>query len=174
MVTETTEAVRRVLLDDELTQDEKRDKFQALIRARLDLDKISEMVMVRSWRYFDSDQRRQFKDLFEQYLVQWYWHQVEGEAFKTISVRRDWEDPDRKGYWVVETLITRDGPSKRVELRLRRATDSDGEPADWKIIDMTYGKISEVELNRGQFEDTASRKGPEGVLEQLRNMIKKD
>lgn len=155
-----------MLSDSVLTEEDRIEEFRRILVKAFDLRTISRFVLGRYWRRTTPDERREFEVLFEDYIVATYsarLGQYQGEAL-TVSATRGEGNGD---ILVTTQIVPRDGPTARVEWRVR------GKPGSYKVIDVIVEGISMVITQRSEFASVIQRSGGQvsGLLDELRKKI---
>jgi phospholipid transport system substrate-binding protein len=139
--------------------------LEALIRRGFDLDLTSQLVLGKYWNRASQAQRRAFKELFAQYLVQSYSRHLKAYRVETLEIVSS--DPVAKGDFLVETRVegaTAHDPANPV-WRLRRRDSG------FKIIDVHVDGISLALTERSQFASVIRRSGLDGMLSALAERV---
>ena len=157
-----------MLSDSVLTEEDRVEEFRRILIKAFDLRTIGRFVLGRYWRRTTPDERREFEVLFEDYIVATYstrLGQYQGEAL-TVSATRSEGNGD---ILVTTQIVPRDGPTVRVEWRVR------GKPGSYKIIDVVVEGISMVITQRSEFASVIQRSGGQvsGLLDELRKKIRR-
>ena len=134
-----------------------------LLNQATDLPLISRLVLGRYWRTATSEQRQDYVRLFHGYalnsLAQRFNGYTGSERFK-ITGSRKLDDTDSL---VSTEIYTPNRPKPiNVDWRVRR---TDGRDA---IIDVVAEGVSMVITNRAQVDSIVSRKGMDGLLQEMR------
>jgi phospholipid transport system substrate-binding protein len=150
------------LTDPALPQAERQVRFRALLDEHFDMAAIAKFTLGRYWRTATEEQRTEFRQLFEDFIVKSYstrFAEYHGEAFLVTGATTD----DR-GITVAHSKI--DMPSSedvRVDWHLRAA---DG---GFAIVDIVVEGVSMAVTQRSEFASVIqSRGGVAGLLDALR------
>ncbi len=137
-------------------------KLRALLRSRFDMRVMGRFALGRYWRRASAEQRRDYLDLFGEYVVSTYSAMLGGYTGEKLTIVS--ETPlSNKIDVLVNTRITRpSGPPVKATWRVRARDD------DFRIIDVMIEGISMVVTQRQQFSSVIQRHGLEGLLETLR------
>ncbi len=137
-------------------------KLRALLRSRFDMRVMGRFALGRYWRRASAEQRRDYLDLFGEYVVSTYSAMLGGYAGETLTIVS--ETPlSNKIDVLVNTRITRpSGPPVKATWRVRARDD------DYRIIDVMIEGVSMVVTQRQQFSSVVQRHGLDGLLETLR------
>ena len=160
VVDRTAEEVLEILRAPDLTDEERRERIEAIAFERFDFQTISKLVLARDWRRFDRGQRKEFVRSFKEFLSHTYGIERYDEGSMEITGTR----PEPRGDVTVQTrIVGGEADGIVVHYRLRR---SEGR---WRVIDLIIEGISMVSSYREQFSEVMSREGPEGLLQRLRD-----
>ena len=145
--------------------DQKVTYFHQMLRRDFALTEISRFVLGPYWRVASGAQRREFRSLFEDYLVHYYGQQFAqygGESLKVNGSRTD-----RAGVTVTSQIIRPQGPPIEVDWRL---AVSDGR---YKISDVNIDGVSMALIQRSEFAAIVQRNGGRvaGLLAAMREAI---
>src|SRR5216683_2342148 len=95
------------------TLDQKATYFHQMLRQDFDLTDISRFVLGPYWRGASGAQRREFRSLFEDYLVHYYGQQFAQSGGESLRVNGSRTDP--AGVIVTSQIIRRQGPPIEVD-----------------------------------------------------------
>ncbi len=150
------------LTDPALPQAERRARFRTLLDEHFDMAAIAKFTLGRYWRIATEEQRTEFRQLFEDFIVQSYstrFAEYHGEGFVVTG-----SAIDERGTTVVRSKV--DMPSSediRVDWHLRAA---DG---GFAIVDIVVEGVSMAVTQRSEFASVIqSRGGIAGLLDALR------
>jgi phospholipid transport system substrate-binding protein len=162
VVEKTTSSVIAVLVNQNLSNDEKRKQVEDVVLASVDFETLSKLVLARNWTKFSDAQRGEFMDLFKNHLSMTYGRNV--ETYKNEKVQITGSRQETGGDATVKTKIVRGGGNNDilVDYRLRQRDGT------WKIIDVVIEGVSLVSNFRSQFQDVVASGGPERLLTLLR------
>lgn len=135
-----------ILSNTEITEQEKSEKFTAIVMSSIDLNLISKFVLSKTWKNASDDQKERYLNAFKTYFVNSYankLNQYSGEKVKIIG-------SEVKGkYTIVESNIIREG-TDTLQINLKwRILNRDG---DIKIIDLNIEGISLIIAQREEFQ----------------------
>lgn len=141
----------------------RRAALQDLIRGSFDLDLTSQLVLGKFWGRATLEQRRVFKDLFAQYLLNLYARQLDAYRVETLAVIAS----NRVGEndILVQTSIVRDGEPTDAVWRVRALN------GEYRIIDVLIDGISLTLTQRNEFASVIGREGLDGMLTVLRARV---
>ena len=150
-----------VLRTSESSLEEREARFRTLLKDGFDIQFIGRFVLGKEWRRATPEQRSDYLNLFNEYILRTYSTRFGGYAGESLSIVR--ERPAGKRDVLVTTRIDRPG----------------GQPikADWrvrviegqhKIIDIMVQGVSMVLTQRSEFAALMKRGGVNGLIEALR------
>ena len=152
-----------IIGDQGLSALERSAQFRSVITANFDLDLVSRFVLGRHWRSASEQERVEFREVFEDYLVVSYARKLEtysGESLEIGEARQI----NAKDSLVPSKLIRSEDEPITVAWRLRR---QDGR---WRIFDLVVEGVSLAVTQRSEF-DALIRSGGgtvEGLIQHLR------
>ena len=134
--------------------------MDALIRSAFDVDFISRAVLGRYWRELDEGQRRRFRELFPEFVVEVYLPHIakySRDHLRVLGAR-----PRGKRDVIVKSELLPDGGDWiEADWRIRSAGDG------IRIIDLSVAGVSLLLVQRQEFEAVIRRDGFASLLEQL-------
>jgi phospholipid transport system substrate-binding protein len=145
--------------------DRKTTYFHQMLRQDFALTEISHFVLGPYWRVASGAQRREFRSLFEDYLVHYYGQQFAQYGGESLRVNGSRTDP--AGVIVTSQIIRPQGPPIEVDWRL---AVSDGR---YKITDVSIDGVSMALTQRSEFAAIVQRNGGQvaGLLATMREAI---
>ncbi len=162
VVERAADQVLAVLRDAARDDDAKRDALVRIAEAHFDFRTIARLVLARSWRGFDADQRVAFIEALKSFLSTRYGQRLGQYGREKVEIVEQRDEP--RGDVTVRTRIVRPaGEPVRVDYRLRSLEDG------WRVIDVVIEGISLVSSYRSQFQQLARELGPDGLIERLRS-----
>jgi phospholipid transport system substrate-binding protein len=152
-----------VLADGELSDKARDIAFRRLFTEGFDVDMISRFVLGRYWRAATKQQRSEYRQLFEDFIIETYSRRLNGYSDETLlvgTVRALGE----KGAMVSSQIRRSEGPPINVGWRLRNKRGI------WRIIDIEVEGVSLAVTQRSEFSTVISNHGGrvESLLEKLR------
>lgn len=136
------------------------EAMDSLIHAAFDVDFITRAVLGRYWRELDPAERRRFRELFPEFVVQVYLPHIakySRDHMRVLGAR-----PRGKRDVVVESeLLTDQGDWIEAGWRIRSREDG------IRIIDLTVAGVSLLLVQRQEFEAVIRREGFAGLVERL-------
>src|SRR5271166_1926000 len=142
-------------------------RFRELFEADFDIPGIARFVLGRYWRSASEQERQEFLQLFEDYVVYVYSARladVGGEVFKVRGSRSDQDGV------IVSTDIIHSGDSAPLKIDWRLITDKGA----FKINDVVIEGISMMVTQRSEFASVIQRHGGQvgGLLDMMREKTK--
>jgi phospholipid transport system substrate-binding protein len=144
------------------TLDQKATYFHQMLRQDFDLTKISRFVLGPYWRVASKAQQREFRGLFENYLVRVYGQRFAQYGGESLGVKGSGSDP--AGVTVTSQIIRPQGPPIEVDWRL---VVSDGR---YRISDVSIDGVSMALTQRSEFAAIIQRNG--GTVAGLLTMMR--
>jgi phospholipid transport system substrate-binding protein len=148
-----TQAIN-VIVDRNSTEDQREQKFRSLLQAGFDIPRISRFVLGRYWNVADANQRKEFSELFEDWIVRTYaarFGQYSGEKIRVVGTRS--EGPTTTV--VVSQFVSPSGaPPAKVEWVVRKSGDN-----DYTIVDISVEGVSMALTQRDEIAAVADRSG---------------
>lgn len=128
--------VIKVITDNASSQGDRERSFRQMFNQVFDSDEVIKFVLGRHWKNTTEDQRREFRQAFEDLTIKTYanrFGQYSGEHF-TVKDARQGATADE---YMVPSLIEREGgPPLRIDWKVRRAGDT------WRISDIVVEGVS--------------------------------
>lgn len=145
--------------------DQKVTYFHQMLRQDFAFTDISRFVLGPYWRVANGAQRREFRSLFEDYLVHYYGRQFSQYGGETLAVNGS--RTDLAGVIVTSQIIRPQGPPIEVDWRL---AVSDGR---YKITDVSIDGVSMALTQRSEFAAIVQRSGGRvaGLLATMREAV---
>jgi phospholipid transport system substrate-binding protein len=155
-----------VLADGKLSQSEREIAFRRLFTTGFDVDLISRFVLGRYWRAATKAQRSEYRQLFEDFIIETYGRRLNGYSGAALSLGRA-RALEEKGIIISSQVKRSQGPPINVDWRLR------SKAGVWRIIDIEVEGVSWAVTQRSEFATVISNHGSrvEGLLEKLREKI---
>ncbi|MDR3425358.1 MAG: ABC transporter substrate-binding protein [Alphaproteobacteria bacterium] len=148
-----------VIKDKSLTQTQRSEKYDNLLRSAFDLKTIGHFVVGRAWDAATPEQRQEYMQLFEKLVVKTYGDRMKfysGESFRVTSVRSESE----KDFMVSSEIVHLGGQQPtRVDWRVRQ---DNGKLA---IIDVIVDGVSQSVTQRQEYASIIERDN--GKLDKL-------
>ena len=146
-----------------LSNDQRQDRFRTILNRTFDVPWIARFTLGRFWRRTSEEQRKEYVELFEDFIVQAYasrFNNYSGEVFTVGKVRQI----NERNSLVHSELALNDGRKIVVNWRVRGK-------AELKIIDVIIEGVSMAITHRDEFSSVINRKG--GKIDGLLNALRK-
>lgn len=152
-----------VLADSGLTEQQRATAFRRLFRTGFDVDVISRFVLGRYWRVATAQERREYRGLFEDFILESYRRRLNGYSGETLTVGAVRPLGD-SGVMVSSQIRRPEAPPIKVDWRLRNKAGA------WRIIDIEVEGVSLAVTQRSEFSTVITNAGGrvESLLEKLR------
>ncbi|HEX9461116.1 MAG TPA: ABC transporter substrate-binding protein [Alphaproteobacteria bacterium] len=152
--------------DTSITDPERIQRFRELLRLKFDIPSVSRFVLGRYWRAATPEERTEYTQLFEDYIVQTYATRFREYRGEGLRVGNATQASDQE--ILVVSNIVRDGPPIRVEWKVR----PDGNT--FKIVDVIVEGVSMAVTQRDDFAATIQARGGKvaGLIEALKQKVR--
>ena len=152
-----------ILGSEQISKNEKNNKFTNLVMSAIDLNLISQFVLSKTWKSATDDQKERYISAFKKYFINSYANKLDQYSGEKIIVNGS-EEAGK--YVIVDTDIVREGTDTlKINLKWRLLNKND----DIKIIDLNIEGISLVIAQREEFQSFLSNN--DGDLEALIDKI---
>jgi phospholipid transport system substrate-binding protein len=158
-----------VIVDKNETENQRETKFRSLLQSGFDIPRISRFVLGRYWNAASEAQRKEFSQLFEDWIVRTYsarFAQYSGEKIQVVGTRN--EGPTTTV--VVSQFVSPTGaPPAKVEWVVRKSGDS-----DYTVVDVSVEGVSMALTQRDEIAAVADRNGGtvDGLNRAMQDKIK--
>ena len=164
LVHKTADDVLTVLKADDSIQQDK-EKIYKLAEEKIlpnfDLDRISMLVLGKTWRKINEDQQQQFKSEFKTMLLRTYAVALGKYKDQEIDFKPMRMEPTDKQA-TVKTQIIQDGAQPiSVDYTLAKKDD------EWKVFDIVIEGVSLVTNYRSQFASEIKNNGIDSLITKL-------
>ena len=164
LVHKTADDVLAVLKADDSIQQDK-EKIYKLAEEKIlpnfDLDRISMLVLGKTWRKINGDQQQQFKSEFKTMLLRTYAVALGKYKDQEIDFKPMRMEPTDKQA-TVKTQIMQDGAQPiSVDYTLAKKDD------EWKVFDIVIEGVSLVTNYRSQFASEIKNNGIDSLITKL-------
>ena len=108
--------------DDNLSKDQKAEKFRTLLSGSFSMRTIGRFTMGRHWRAASKEQKAEYLDLFEDMVITVYaerFSDYEGQGFDVVSSRAD----GKRDFLVSSYIVRANGSKIKLDWRLRHKND---------------------------------------------------
>ena len=152
-----------ILGSEQISNNEKNNKFTNLVMSAIDLNLISQFVLSKTWKSATDDQKERYISAFKKYFINSYANKLDQYSGEKIIVNGS-EEAGK--YVIVDTDIVREGTDTlKINLKWRLLNKND----DIKIIDLNIEGISLVIAQREEFQSFLANN--DGDLEALIDKI---
>ncbi len=153
-----------ILRRKELPVAERESLLAERLRRGFALDYIARFVLGRHWRKATPGQRREYQDLFTDFIIKSYSVRLDDYTDQTIEV--GYAQPVGKKDFIVASKIIRDtGPPLAIDWRVRKRDGA------YKVIDLKVAGISMAISQREEFSAVVQREGIDGLIDGLRSRV---
>ena len=144
-MSEVSSQVLQLLADKQHPDADREQQFAKLITADFDVPRVARFVLGQNWRTASDDERQQFTQAFQTYMIQVYWSRFTQYNGQNITVTGQRAQSDT--LTVVSTQIIQPSgqPPVRVDWTVSKAGDG------YKIIDVSIEGVSQVLTYRQEF-----------------------
>ena len=144
-MSEVSGQVLQLLADKQHSDAERAQQFAKLVGDDFDVPRIARFVLGQNWRTASDDERQQFTQAFQTYMIQVYWARFTQYNGQSISVTGQRAQSDT--LTVVSTQIIQ--PSGQPPARVDWTVTKEG--GGYKIIDVSIEGVSQVLTYRQEF-----------------------
>ena len=135
-----------ILGSEQISKNEKNNKFTNLVMSAIDLNLISQFVLSKSWKSATDDQKERYISAFKKYFINSYANKLDQYSGEKIIVNGS-EEAGK--YVIVDTDIVRDSTDTlKIKLKWRLLNEND----DIKLMDLNIEGISLVIAQREEFQ----------------------
>lgn len=156
-----------MLADSNFNDDEREVRFREIVRDGFALESIGKFVVGRYWRKMTIAQKREYIELFSEWLLKSYANRLGGFRGQTLEVVKSVETDSRYKDVIVTTRVLREdgSPPIKADWRVRKFGDN------FKIIDVAVEGASMVGTQRKEFESVIQKQGVDGFIDTLRKRL---
>lgn len=141
--------------------------FRKLLAEKFNLTLIGRFSLGRYWRRASAAQRRDYLNLFSEYVLKTYASKLGGYAGEKLIVDSETPLSNKVDFYVKSRIQRPSGPAIKATWRVRVGKNG------IRIIDILVEGISMAVTQRDQFAAVIRRNGFEGLLEVLRSRTDK-
>jgi phospholipid transport system substrate-binding protein len=171
MIQDVGQEFLEVLGPDGQSDEHQLDKLIGLLKGAINLDTTGRLILAQNWRRASEEQREAYLDLFGPYALDTLASKIRAssaeiplESFEIIK-----GEPVGKNDVLVSTDLFWPGyPPYRLDWRLRSRDDG-----SLQAIDVVVEGISMVVTQRAEFASVIERQGFDGLLNQMRDQVKR-
>jgi phospholipid transport system substrate-binding protein len=153
-----------IITDKQASEPDRETKFRTLLQAGFDIPRISRCVLGRYWAGASDQQRQQFGQLFEDWIVRTYAAQLSNYSGETIQVTGTRPESDTSTVVVSQFISPNGAPPAKVEWHVRKNADN-----DYDVVDVSVEGVSMALTQRDEIAAVADRSG--GTIESLNGAL---
>ncbi|MBN1932256.1 MAG: ABC transporter substrate-binding protein [Desulfobacterales bacterium] len=142
------------------------DKIWKIVRGVFDFKEIAKRTLARNWLIFTVQERKEFTDIFAEFLGDIYIEKIQGEYHNEQVVYLE-QEMITASKAIVKTKILRETLEIPMDYRMLMGN------GNWKIYDVNVEGVSLVKNYRTQFSETLLNETPAQLIERLREKIKR-
>lgn len=166
LVKNTANEITEILKSDKDIEQGDMHKIGKLVEEKIatkfDFDRMSQLVLGRSWNNASKAQQDQFIVEFRSLLIRTYSSALSKYRNQTIEYKPLLEVlADTDEIKVKTQIVQSGGPTIPMDYSLEKVGDS------WKVYDVMIDKLSLVAMYRGQFAEEVKQNGINGVIQKL-------
>lgn len=155
-----------VIADKQAATEDRAAKFRDLLQAGFDIPRISRFVLGRYWNAASDQQRQQFSQLFEDWVVGTYSARFNDYSGETIKVTGTQTESNPAFTDVASQFVSPNGgPPAKVTWVVRKTGDN-----DYRIVDVSVEGVSMALTQRDEIAAVADRNG--GTVEGLNQALR--
>jgi len=156
-----------VLTAKDISRAERVTEFRKLLSHNFDVPVIGRWVLGRYWQGASDEEKKQYLELFEDYVVITYVERFDQYSGEQIKVVKSVSDPGKDSLVFSEIDRPSDGAPIRIDWRVRNTSDS------YKIIDVYVEGISMSQSQRKEFSSVIRSNGGTvaGLIKVLRKKV---
>lgn len=141
-----------VIKDQNLSDQDRQQRFEALLQRGFDMPRIARYVLGRYWTTASGDERQSFARLFQHWVVQTYTSRFKGYSGETVKVVGT-RDEDQGAIVTTEIMSPSGAPPIKLDWRV---ANHDG---GFKILDVDVEGVSMVLTEREEIAAVIQRSG---------------
>ena len=164
-VNRVLEVLRDPALKGESAKGRKEKQVWAIMDGVFDYDELSKRTLAQHWKAFNSEQQKEFTQLFGKLLGGIYMDKIMGYTNEKVVFTKASTFSDEMAE-VQSEIIT---ATKSIPIGYRMISKG----GQWKVYDVMIEGVSLVQNYRSQFRDILSKKSAESLLNMLREKVKK-
>ncbi|MHC1764813.1 MAG: phospholipid-binding protein MlaC [Verrucomicrobiia bacterium] len=154
-------------LPGEPNRAERHRRIREELEVRFDWNMICRSSLGRHWSRISPEQRKEFTDLFKQFLERTYLDRIEPYYNQLDRIEYQGERILENRYASVRTtVITTQKIEHPVEYRLEKS-----DSGDWRVYDVVIEGVSLTKNYRTQFDEMIAKSSFQGLLDDLKSKI---
>ena len=162
-VNEALDVLRDPAMKGEAAKEAKEKKLWSIASSFFDFSELSRRTLGKSWGKLNSDQQKEFTDLFSTLLGNLYLDRILSYSDEKVVFSKE---KKRKNKAIVYSKIIQD--TRKIPIDYRVILKN----GEWKVYDVLVEGVSLVKNYRSQFKDILMKKDPEYLLKVLRDKVK--
>lgn len=143
---------------------QQRDAIWSKVRGIFDFEEISQRTVARNWTLFSDQEKKEFTDVFSEFLGNTYMDKIQGE-YHNEKIQYGSQEVVEGTRAMVKTNILRESLVIPVDYKMKR----DGQ--DWKIYDVLVEGVSLVKNYRTQFASILRKEKPAQLIDRLKKKV---
>ena len=158
------EVLRDPSLKADSAKETKKERLRTIYKSMFDEVELSRRTLARNWNKLNTEERREFVELYQQVLEKAYIDKILSYTNEEIAYERETRLTENQVE--VQTVIITS--SKKIPISYRVILSG----GTWKVYDVIIENVSLVLNYRTQFNTILEKNTPEGLLEILREKVK--
>lgn len=153
-----------ILSNKNISLEERKQAVRELLRANIDIERIGSFVVGSAWRTADEKQRKDYMDVFGEFVVRTYGERLStynDQSFKVVGTA----PIGSKDALVSTEILQRDADPIKAGWRVSTT------PNGYKILDVIVEGVSMAATQRSDFESVIRRDGLDGLIAQLHQKV---
>jgi len=167
VVEATVAEALEVLRNDDLSSEAKRGRLEEIAYRRFDFERMSRLVLARGWKKLSEQQRTDFQVEFRRHIGLTYGRALDNYADESLAVG-DVRKHSNGDVTVESSVVGGSHDGARVDYRMRERDQQ------WYAIDVIVEGVSLVSNFRSQVQEILRNKGPERLIDALREKNAKE
>ena len=157
-----------ILGNTSLSQDDKRQKLEALFQQYVDIDWVGQFVLGRFWKSATDDQKARYLTNYRSFILTHYTSDL--TEFTNVNFEVSKVVPDERGGNIVTVRIKRPNAEDTIVDYTVRTKEGQG----LRVYDIAVEGVSMITTQRSEFNSVASQHGVDYLIDQLAERSKKD
>ncbi len=151
--------------ENDAQQDQLQQKIWDVVRDVFDYNEIARRALARNWKQFTSAQRKEFTQVFSEFLKNTYLNRLKRE-YKDTKFTYEGQELISETKAKVKTKLERKTLEAAVNYRMRYQNEK------WRIYDITIEGVSMIKNYRSQFKEILTKESPAQLIERLKEKLK--
>ncbi len=144
-MTDVGNRVLQLLNDRQAPAADREQKFGKLVVETFDVPRISRFVLGQNWRTASVDERQQFAQVFQAYLIKTYWSLFSQYSGQSFAATGEQAQSDALTLVTMQIVQPAGKPTIKVDWVVRKEGDT------LKVIDVSIAGVSQVLTYREEF-----------------------